>query len=259
MKSSLLRVTFGWAVGLLTLAACNDDDTPRYNPTQAPELAPLSQPALELNESSSAFIAETFSWSAGEYGFTAAPTYILEVDNRQDFPDPIQLAEANTTYVPVTVARLNTATLILDGEAGKPNDLYVRVVAKLTGEHSVASLPRGLTVTPYAESITYPALYLPGNYQNWNIAEAPTLISYRMNSRYEGYVNFVVAGDPDAAVEFKITTLPDWAQGNQYGDGGPGKLKLGGENIIYSPQGYYHMEVDLDKLTYQLTPATPNR
>ena len=80
---------------------------------------------------------------------------------------------------------------------------------------------------------------------------------YRMNNRYEGYVDFVVAGNPDAAVEFKITTLPDWAQGDQYGDGGPGRLKLDGENISYTPQGYYLMQVDLDKLTYKLTPSEP--
>jgi hypothetical protein len=83
------------------------------------------------------------------------------------------------------------------------------------------------------------------------------LQSYRMNNRYEGYVDFVVAGNPDAAVEFKITTLPDWAQGDQYGDGGPGRLKLDGENISYTPQGYYLMQVDLDKLTYKLTPSEP--
>ena len=43
-----------------------------------------------LNEASSGFIAETFSWSSGDYGFPAAPVYTLEIDNRKDFPDPIQ-------------------------------------------------------------------------------------------------------------------------------------------------------------------------
>ena len=112
-------------------------------------------------------------------------------------------------------------------------------------------------MTAYDEPIVYPKLYVPGNYQNWDIAAAPVLQSYRMNNRYEGYVDFVAAGNPDAAVEFKITTLPDWAQGDQYGDGGPGRLKLDGENISYTPQGYYLMQVDLDKLTYKLTPSEP--
>lgn len=253
MKSSFIKLSV-W-IGLSALVACNDVDTPKYDLQAAPELAPLAQPALVLNEASSGFIAETFSWSSGDYGFPAAPVYTLEIDNRKDFPDPIQLTESNADYVSVTVARLNMATLILDGQPGEPCDLFVRVVAKLTADHTVASSPRDITVTAYDEPIVYPKLYVPGNYQNWDIAAAPVLQSYRMNNRYEGYVDFVVAGNPDAAVEFKITTLPDWAQGDQYGDGGPGRLKLDGENISYTPQGYYLMQVDLDKLTYKLTPS----
>ena len=255
MKSSFIKLSV-W-IGLSALVACNDVDTPKYDLQATPELAPLAQPALVLNEASSGFIAETFSWSSGDYGFPAAPVYTLEIDNRKDFPDPIQLAESNADYVSVTVARLNMATLILDGQPGEPCDLFVRVVAKLTADHTVASSPRDITVTAYDEPIVYPKLYVPGNYQNWDIAAAPVLQSYRMNNRYEGYVDFVVAGNPDAAVEFKITTLPDWAQGDQYGDGGPGRLKLDGENISYTPQGYYLMQVDLDKLTYKLTPSEP--
>lgn len=244
-------------MGLLALLACNDTDTPKYELQAVPELAPLTQPALVLNQSASGFIAETFSWSPGDYGFSAAPVYVLEIDNLKDFPDPIQLAESNTDYVSITVARLNMATLILGGEPGEPCNLYLRVVAKLTADHTVASSPRDITVTAYNEPVVYPKLYLPGNYQGWDIAAAPVLQSYRMNNRYEGYVNFVVSGDPNAAVEFKVTTLPDWGQGDKYGDGGPGRLKLDGENISYSPQGYYLMQVDLDKLTYTLTPAEP--
>ena len=130
-------------------------------------------------------------------------------------------------------------------------------MAKLTAGHTVASSPRDITVTAYDEPVVYPKLYVPGNYQGWDIAAAPALQSYRMNNRYEGYIDFVISENPDAPVEFKVTTLPDWTQGDKYGDGGPGRLKLDGENISYSPQGYYFMQVDLDKLTYTLTPAEP--
>lgn len=51
----------------------------------------------------------------------------------------------------MTVARLNMATLILDGQPGEPCDLFVRVVAKLTADHTVASSPRDITVTAYDE------------------------------------------------------------------------------------------------------------
>lgn len=255
MKSVLVKISL--CIGLSALWACSDADTPKYELQSPPELAPLTQPALVLDQAASGFIAGTFSWSPGDYGFPAAPVYALEIDNSKEFPDPIQLAESNTDYVSITVARLNMATLILGGEPGEPCNLYLRVVAKLTAGHTVASSPRDITVTAYDEPVVYPKLYVPGNYQDWDIAAAPALQSYRMNNRYEGYIDFVVSENPDAPVEFKVTTLPDWTQGDKYGDGGPGRLKLDGENISYSPQGYYFMQVDLDKLTYTLTPAEP--
>ena len=76
MKSSFIKLSV-W-IGLSALVACNDVDTPKYDLQATPELAPLAQPALVLNEASSGFIAETFSWSSGDYGFPAAPVYTLE-------------------------------------------------------------------------------------------------------------------------------------------------------------------------------------
>ena len=51
MKSSFIKLSV-W-IGLSALVACNDVDTPKYNLQAAPELAPLAQPALVLNEASS--------------------------------------------------------------------------------------------------------------------------------------------------------------------------------------------------------------
>ena len=106
--------------------------------------------------------------------------------------------------------------------------------------------------------IVYPQLYVPGSYQGWNIANAPTLLSYRMNNKYEGYLNLVDENNPDAPITFKLTTEPVWNKGEEYGSGGaPGTLALKGGDISISLQGYYHISVDLNTLTYTLTPATP--
>lgn len=79
-----------------------------------------------------------------------------------------------------------------------------------------------------------------------------------MNNKYEGYLNLVDANNPDAAITFKLTTAPAWSKGEEYGSGGaPGTLALKGGDISVSPQGYYHVNVDLNTLTYTLTPATP--
>ena len=61
-----------FSIGIfLLLQSCNDDKSPVYEFTAAPELSPLDNSSLVLNEEAENFIAETFSWSAGKYGFQA--------------------------------------------------------------------------------------------------------------------------------------------------------------------------------------------
>lgn len=231
--------------------ACSDDDSPVYNFQAAPELEPLVSPAFVLNENSQNFIVETFSWTKGNYGFQAAPLYILEVDNDKEFPDPIILGESSRPYLPVYVGKMNTAALILGAEAGIAHNLYARIQAQLTPDVSVYSEPIDFTVTPYASVIEYPTLYVPGSYQGWDIANAPALTSTRMNNKYEGYLNLVIDDNPNDAVTFKLTTKPAWGQGIEYGAGNaPGKLAEKGGDISISPQGYYLLKVDLNTLAY---------
>lgn len=133
---------------LFSLQACNDDKTPVYEFTAAPELSPLDESSLVLNQEAENFTAETFSWSAGKYGFQAAPLYTLQIDNAESFPDPISLAETHNMYLPVNVGKLNMATLILGGESGAPFGMYVRLQSKLTSSIIVYSKPIELEVTP---------------------------------------------------------------------------------------------------------------
>ena len=72
-----------FSIGIcLLLQSCNDDKSPVYEFTAAPELSPLDNSSLVLNEEAENFIAETFSWSAGKYGFQAAPLYTLQIPSR---------------------------------------------------------------------------------------------------------------------------------------------------------------------------------
>lgn len=239
---------------LLLLTACNDDKSPVYGLQSAPEVEPLSNPLLVLNPSAADFIAETFSWTKGEYGFPAAPNYVLQVDNTSAFLDPLILAEAQRPYVPVTVGKLNVSTLILGGKAGEASTLYARVEARLTNQVKVYSEPIDFQVVPFEQPIEYPKLYVPGSHQGWSPDTAPFLTSLRMNNKYEGYIHLVNDDDPSASIEFKLLTQPSWSSGTEYGSGGgPGTLKEKGGNIVISPQGYYLLKVDLNSLTYTAT------
>ena len=139
-----------FSIGIyLLLQSCNDDKSPVYEFTAAPELSPLDNSSLVLNEEAENFIAETFSWSAGKYGFQAAPLYTLQIDNTESFSDPISLAETHNLYLPVNVGKLNMATLILGGESGIPLETYVRLKSELTSNIIVYSRYVTLEITPY--------------------------------------------------------------------------------------------------------------
>ena len=94
-------------------------------------------------------------------------------------------------------------------------------------------------------------LYVPGTYQDWKPAAAPTLNAVPGSAGlFEGYVNFVGTGPQ----EFKFTNAPDWTHTN-YGDGGPGTLnpdgKAGGLSVPNA--GYYELTADLNKKKWTAT------
>ncbi|HVX26686.1 MAG TPA: SusE domain-containing protein [Parafilimonas sp.] len=104
------------------------------------------------------------------------------------------------------------------------------------------------TVTPVT---LYKELYVPGDYQGWTPASAPTLASPNNDGNYEGYINVPSGG----SYEFKITDEPDW-NGTAYGDGGNGTLSSSGGNLKFPGAGYYKVNVDLNANTYTITPAS---
>jgi hypothetical protein len=112
------------------------------------------------------------------------------------------------------------------------------------------------TVTP--DSLVT-ALYVPGDYQGWSPASAPTLASYTGNGgtasgSYAGYVDITTTNG------FKFTNAPDWNHTN-YGDtaanGESGVLNAGGGNNLNIPgTGYYLVQANTQLLTWSATATT---
>ncbi len=102
---------------------------------------------------------------------------------------------------------------------------------------------------------TWSAWYLPGNYQGWTPATAPTVAAINNDGNYEGYANLV---DNQG---FKITAVPNWngtiyGDANQNGNSGVLTTSGGGNNIIIPAAGYYFVQIDSSKLTYTTTQIT---
>jgi hypothetical protein len=106
------------------------------------------------------------------------------------------------------------------------------------------------TVTPVS---TYGLMYVPGDYQGWNPATAPTLGSPNKDGSYDGYINFPAGG----SYEFKLNTTPDWS--NSFGDGGSGTsgtLSSSGGNLKVPGPGYYHIVANTNTKTWSATKTT---
>lgn len=86
-------------------------------------------------------------------------------------------------------------------------------------------------------------LYLPGSYQGWDPASAPTVYTQNYNMKYDGYVNF------PAGALFKFTSAPDWSHTN-YGVDASGNLSTTGDNISVPNAGYYRVQADLSGSPY---------
>jgi hypothetical protein len=112
------------------------------------------------------------------------------------------------------------------------------------------------TVTPDS---TVTALYVPGDYQGWAPASAPTLASYTGNGgtasgSYAGYVDITTTNG------FKLTNAPDWNHtnyGDTAGNGESGVLNAGGGNNLNIPAtGYYLVQANTQLLTWSATATT---
>lgn len=104
------------------------------------------------------------------------------------------------------------------------------------------------TVTSVAQ---YGLMYVPGDYQGWTPATAPTLGAPKNDGNFDGYINIPTGG----TYQFKLNLTPDWS--NSYGDGGSGTMILGGGGNMQVPAGgYYHIVANTTANTWSATATT---
>ncbi|MEO6734312.1 MAG: SusE domain-containing protein [Ferruginibacter sp.] len=97
----------------------------------------------------------------------------------------------------------------------------------------------------------YALLYVPGDYQGWAPATAPTLGSPDNDGKYEGYVN-IPSGN---SYQFKFASTPDW--NNAIGGNGTGSGTLGGgNNVAVAGAGYYRITANTVANTWSSVKTT---
>lgn len=195
----------------------------------------------------------TFSWNPADYGFPAGATYTLQITNTSNFTAPNDIATTNKTKVAVLNSKMNTTLLIMGAQPAVSTPVKFRIKAEIknTTVPVVYSDTATINVTPFEKIIVYPLLWVPGDPNGWNHANAKTIASVKSDGKYEGYVNFPAAGS------FKFTSVAGWS-GTNYGDGGAGKLSTdgGAGNLSVAAAGYYKLNANTTELTWSATSTT---
>ncbi|MDD5912436.1 MAG: SusE domain-containing protein [Bacteroidales bacterium] len=159
------------------------------------------------------------------------------------------------TSFAMTVDALNDAAVSAGAAEDAESELTFKVYA------CCESIPEGIVsnavkinVTTYVA--TFPdAMWLPGSYQGWDPATAPTLKqSAKVKGQYKGFVDLTTADGSDA--QFKFSPNPRWE--GDFGFAGvtvetkgnedlpfavASSVTVAGDNIVV-PSGLYYIELD---------------
>jgi starch-binding outer membrane protein SusE/F len=255
MKKNLTKLLAVSGIGLLLLGACKKNDAlvTANNGTAGTLTASTTNLVLDKTKYDSTANVINFSFTAANFGFSAAVTNTLQIDAAKDnWANPTSVVlGANILSQGYATANFNSMLLKLNLPAGVASQVNVRIVHSISPTVTpVYSNVLSLTVTPF-NLISY--VYVPGTYQStissnqWTPATADSLVSPTDNGVYTGYVYFQ-GGD-----NFKVTPAPNWNV--SYGDAGNGAISTSGGNLTApATPGLYLVTVDLNKNTIAYSP-----
>jgi hypothetical protein len=207
----------------------------------------------------------TVSWPAVNYSSSIAVTYTLELDSVGDTTGAkawtnAQQYVAGANVLSYSFAGKDLNNLVQALGFFSATKLVFRVLSNVTQYNGSAStIPTiyssavTVIITPYLTN-----LFVPGAYQGWNPAAAPTLNPVPGRAGiFEGYVNIAGTGNQG----FKYTNAPDWNHinyGDPTGEVGSGSLTTDGNagGLSVANGGYYELSANLNNLTWSTTATT---
>ncbi len=209
---------------------------------------------LEENENE---VFADFQWNATQYNLNMLESTKYELQMAladSNFKKIVKLVITDATSYSPTIKQMNDVLLGMNIEPETTQDVELRLLSYVnttTDYTQVYSDVVRITVTPYeTANVSYPSLYVPGDYQGWSPGTAPKIYDFDGDGIYNGYIVFPEGG----TFEFKFTSDPDWDHTN-YGSGGTGVLSTdnGAGNLMVPGAGGYEFEVDINALTWSYT------
>lgn len=212
----------------------------------------ISESNVVLRQGNADITAVNFSW--GRTANDNLRNYTVEAAAEgTHFEAPVELGTTDGAQVGFQVKDLNQkmCKLIPGGNSGKV-ELRVKatpVYGKAGVVYSDAVALNVTTYQPYTE-YDYPKyLKLPGNFENWDLATAPQIVSAENNGEYEGYVNFT-----NTYAQFMFVKGTQWETTNTYTHIGNNKFGFGGGVLaIFGGAGTYLVKASTNTNTWSYT------
>jgi starch-binding outer membrane protein SusE/F len=257
-----MKNVFSYILLLLLFASCKKDEIKSvYSlPAGSPSFTSSIETAV-LDSTHRDEVAAVFSWSSLSYGINADVTYSLEFDTSNTMAHAIAFVMNADTTKSYTVAALNAIALQTGLEGSKAGTLYVRMKGEVR-QNGTSTNPStipvtysevlALTVTAYAPS-SISRMWVPGEYQGWNAATAPTIADVGGKGAYEGYIYF--PNNASGNYTFKITTAPNWND-PAWGYESDTKMVKGGGNFYTSGEGYFLVRANVNSRDWSTTLTT---
>ncbi|WP_143960760.1 SusE domain-containing protein [Litoribacter populi] len=239
---AVLALAFAWA--------CTEE-MEQVRISENPEAATLTSPSsgqafVLTEEDAGERIA--FNYEPADFGYSAAVTYMVQMDLvGNDFASPTEVGSSNGTSVEVSYAEFNQK-LVTKGLAPEEEaEIEIRVRSSVgSAVPANYSAPIPMVVTPYLAALTFPRMYVPGDYQGWNIENENTVIySVEGDDVYEGYVHML-----SGSGEFKVAEQPDW--GFNWGGENGGLIWDGPNFVLSEPFGTFKLTINLNDETYEI-------
>jgi hypothetical protein len=250
-------------IGLVFFYSCEEKEKSpvlKYEDTTPPTLKSFEDTSFVLDSANPGKTFGSFTWSAADFGLDVGHSYNLVMDfASNNFSNPTKIASTQNDSATFTVEDINNKLLVMGAQPGKKARVEFRVDA-IINEYADTLHSNSITLsfTPYKVIIQYPEIYVPGNYQGWDVATAPPLFDVDNSNIYEGYVLMAVSTD---STVFKFTPERSWevdygdaeAGGNQIGDGTLEESTFGADIYLPEDSAYYKLTANIGEMTYEVT------
>lgn len=278
MKMKYILSSLFFAVAGLTITSCDTDrdDNPILNTDNMTTEFKLNKPAyadqlIDLATSSTV----NFSWSQPNFGMTLATIYSFQLSLSEDFTAATLDAEGNEV-TPATYADLSGSFNTVKGEIGA--SVINRAILGLAGWEEESQVPASMPVYLRCKA-TLADTSIPAVYSN--VVKINVVPSFKVTSSFNEFI-YAIGDDSGWATvhpmrsaveddvftgvytgyaylnaEFKFRShedswdAPDWGAAAE-----EGKLEAQAGNIAVPDPGFYQMVVDMENMTYVLTPAS---